>query len=469
MQTWQQPTQPPSDGLTPASLDAPGGQSANGGGGPRAPRFPEGFTLVAAALLGALLVVAGLLLWQQWSSGGELATAGSVPSTTAAAVPQTTVPTTGPSSTAPPDTEGSATTVDPAGVQVLACPSGIDPVVCDAAAYVQQARQRAFKTFPPVELLADTEFDRALLADFDDSRADLEDEGVILTALGLLDPGVTLADAYRDALEMGVVGFYDPKTGRLVVRASSNRGQDSFNLYVRQVMVHELTHALDDQWFNLDRSDFADLDAEYGFTAVVEGNAHRVDQQWQNQLDPASQAQLQTESLTAVSPADLLRYFALPPILQQLQLSPYSDGAAYVGRLVAGGGEAAADEAITEPPGTSEDILNPDRARATDPEVVLDPPPAAATTVTSGRLGELIVQLWLGPAASDGWGGDHAVTWREGKRSCIAVDLAADTPSDLAEVESAAKAWTTARPADRTAASVTSGGVRVVRATGCAG
>ncbi|MEZ5408968.1 MAG: hypothetical protein R2761_13135 [Acidimicrobiales bacterium] len=427
-----------------------------------------------AAVLGAVIVLAGLMLWQDRVPGDDVA-AGATTSTTAAAATPTTAGDSGTTATSTlpsttPTTAGAApsSTIDPAGVQPIACPSGVEPTICDAAAYVQQARQRQFKEFPPVEVLADSEFDQALLADFETYRAELDDEGVLLTALGLLDPGTSLADAYRDALEIGVVGFYDPETGRLVVRASADGTLGNLNLYMRQTLVHELTHALDDQWFDLDREDFADGDAEYGFTAVVEGNARRVDQRWQDGLDAASRSQLEAESMSALSPDDLLRYFTLPPILQQLQLSPYTDGLAYMKQLTASGGEAAADAALTSPPATSEEILHPGLSRATDPVVTVPRPPAGGTAVDDGRLGELLVDQWLGSTAGDGWGGDRYVTWRDGSRSCVAVDLAADTPDDLAQMQTAAQSWAAEAAADRSATTATADGRSVVRATGCA-
>jgi hypothetical protein len=472
MQTWHHPPTPPA-GPVAAPGGVPGGPPPNDSRDEPGGRFPETFTLVAAAALGAVIVLAGLLAWQDRRPGEEVATGttttsqSSAPSSTNSA-PTTATPTTQPSSTTT-SASGPSGTIDPSRAVPLPCPAGVDRAICDAAAYVQQVRERQFKTFPPVELLTDAEFDRALLADFEDSRAELDDEGVTLSALGLLDPTVSLADAYRDALEIGVVGFYDPKTGRLVVRADSGEGRDGFNLYVRQVLVHELTHALDDQWFDLDREDFVDGDAEYGFVATVEGDARRVDERWQSELDPAARQQLQQDSLAAVSPDDMVRYFSLPPVLQQLQLSPYTNGLAYMRRVVEGGGEAAADQALINPPATSEDIFRPDRPRASDPEVVLGPPEAGGAAVTTGRLGQLVVNLWLGSDIGDGWGGDRYVTWRDGPRSCIAVDLAADTPKDLSELDRAARSWAAARPADRSVTAGTSGSAPVVSVRGCAG
>ncbi|MGF1598326.1 MAG: hypothetical protein ACFCVK_15565 [Acidimicrobiales bacterium] len=343
----------------------------------------------------------------------------------------------------------------------MTCPADVDPVICDAAAFVQRTRGRPFLTFPVIELLDDVAFEEALLADFEEYRDDLEVNEVLLIALGLLEPDVSLVDAYRSSLEIGVVGFYQPDGGRLVVRGAE------LDLYVQQVLVHELTHALDDQWFDLDRDDAVDDEAGYGFTAVVEGNASRVDRRWEAALGPAERADLQRQELRALSPEELQIYLSLPPVLQQLQASPYVDGARYVDHLLAQDGEAGVDRALTSPPTTSEEVLHPGLDRASDPEIDVEPPPAGGPVLDEGRLGELVVELWLGPTAADGWGGDRYVTWTEGDRSCVAVDLVGDDDVESAEQLEAAKRWAAEAADDRSVAVVTIDAGDGVRVTGC--
>jgi len=76
----------------------------------------------------------------------------------------------------------------------------------------------------------------------------------------------------RTLLTAGVVGFYDPETKQLVVRGTDTTP------FTRRVLAHELTHALDDQHFDLNRQqlDKADDETGFGFSALVEGNARRV-------------------------------------------------------------------------------------------------------------------------------------------------------------------------------------------------
>lgn len=434
-------------------------------------RFPEGPALSVAAILGAVIVLAALLLGRSLFADSD-----STVEITADEITATTVspdnapePDTGtdtqddvepepdePEAEVEPDAQDDDD-ADAADVPLAICPDGVDSLICDAAAYVQQVRGRPFKTFPTVEIMTDTDFDAALLADFGEYEKELADDEVVLSALGLLDPGVSYVQLFRDALEVGVVGFYDPDNGQLVLR-----GED-LGLYAQSVLVHELTHALDDQWFDLGR-EVGDAEAEYGFSAVIEGNASRVDQQWVAALDANDRALLLQEELSALSPADLQRYLALPVILQQLQISPYQDGGVYIEDLLQAGGEEAVDEALTTPPSSSEEVLHPLTDREQDPEIGVEQPPAAGEVVTEGRIGELLIRLWLGRVAGDGWGGDHFVAWTQDGQNCLTVDIAADTARDLADISSAAEIWAAEQPDRR---SVTTATESLVRISGC--
>ena len=82
-------------------------------------------------------------------------------------------------------------------------------------------------------------------------------------------------------LEAGVLGFYDPETDELVVRGGD------LSPMTRQTIAHELTHALDDQWFDLAKAEYEQSDDEVGFgvAALAEGNARRIDKLYAAQLD----------------------------------------------------------------------------------------------------------------------------------------------------------------------------------------
>ena len=88
-------------------------------------------------------------------------------------------------------------------------------------------------------------------------------------------------------------------------------------------------------------------------------------------------------------------------------------------------------------------------------------PEVSGEVVDDGTLGRLLVTSVLRGAldddelddAVDGWGGDNAVAWRDGDRSCVTASLVGDTPDDTAELQQAFTDWS----AERDAASVEPG------------
>jgi hypothetical protein len=437
-----------------------------------------------AALAGAVAVLAGLIGFQRWQNIGDGAQVSTSDAAEAAPTTTTTTTTTtgsstesapdagaGPGSTlaSPPDPQPDSepgpqpdleAESEQATVETLACPTQYEAVICEAAEFVQQVRQRPFKRFPTVELLDDREFDQALVEDLDQSRPDLERSERLLKSLGLIPLDLNLYDTFEALLESGVVGFYDPESERLVVRGGE------LDLYGQLILVHELVHAFDDQWFDLDRDEFTD-DAEYGFLAVVEGNASRVEQRWRERLTPEQAVELNQQELTALSPSDLSFLLSLPEVILTLQLSPYQDGQIYVERLHQLGGEPAIDEKLLTPPASSEEVLHADTPPDALTVVPVDVPPAVGLLIDDGTIGELLLESWLGPTAAAGWGGDRYVTWDAGTQTCFTVDLAADTATDLEEMDQAARRWAADLPDGRTVETVESGTLTLVRVSGC--
>jgi hypothetical protein len=293
-----------------------------------------------------------------------------------------------------------------------------------------------------VELAGEGEFQRRLLDDFDEGVDDLRDTEVLLKAFGLVEADVDLVEAMRTLLGAGVVGFYDPETDELVVRGTA------LTPYVRTTIAHELTHALDDQRFDLDRPEYDDADDEidFGFSALVEGNARRVEDAYRAGLSDEEQLDAAAEELSLGGGLDL---GDVPLVLVVLISAPYSLGHDFVVQLIDDGGQEALDAAFDAPPRTSEQVIDPATYEAGEGAVEVPVPAVAGQVVDEGVAGQFLIQVVLAEgldadrarAAAAGWGGDSVVAWRDGQRPCATLAAVGDDPGETAELRAAFEDW----------------------------
>ena len=308
--------------------------------------------------------------------------------------------------------------------------------------FVERARGLTFVADVNVTLLDDASF-RARLDD--DAESDLEEIGEtsrVLRALGLIDHDVDLEDARNDLLGDAVAGFYDPETSELVVRGARPTA------LVRRVLVHELTHALQDQRFELHRPQLDDRDDEagLGFTALVEGDAVRIERMYERQLPKkerraaAREERAQTQGLLDSD---------IPPVLFQFLGFPYAAGPPFVEALIEAGGQTRLDAAFASPPVTTEQLLHPETFLAGDKGIEVKPPAADGDVFDQGVLGEfglyVILSADLSPfeagAAARGWAGDWYVAWDEGSDTCVRATIASDGASERRELRRALAKW----------------------------
>lgn len=314
--------------------------------------------------------------------------------------------------------------------------------VDEISAVVEAERGLAFTEPVDVELAGEGEFQRRLLDDFDEGVDDLRNTEVLLKAFGLVEADVDLVEAMRTLLGAGVVGFYDPETDDLVVRGTA------LTPYVRTTIAHELTHALDDQRFDLDRPEYDDADDEidFGFSAVVEGNARRVEDAYRAGLSDEEQLDAAAEELSLGGGLDL---GDVPLVLVDLISAPYGLGHDFVVQLIDDGGQEALDAAFDAPPRTSEQVIDPASYEAGEGAIEVPAPAVTGQVVDQGVAGQFLIQVVLADgldadrarAAATGWGGDSVVAWRDGQRPCATLAALGDDPGETAELRGAFEDW----------------------------
>ena len=263
----------------------------------------------------------------------------------------------------------------------------------------------------------------------------------VLEVLGLLQPETDLR-ALLAASDQRTVGFYDPARNELVT------GNELTPL-LRRVAVHELTHALDDQHFGIDRNIQGD-EAAIAFQALVEGSAIRVERLYVEPLPPAQQRQIAAEERLVKGQTQL------PPAVEQLLGFPYVFGPPFVEALVDAGPDRL-DGAFSAPPASTEQVLEPSRYLTADAPRTVGPPQAEGAVIDEGEVGPVVLRLLLeskldqpqAREAATGWDGDRYVTWRSPDgRTCIRIQFAVDTPEDSRQLQDALAQWVS-RVADR--------------------
>ncbi len=322
----------------------------------------------------------------------------------------------------------------------------------------QTALLRELPILDPIEpeYLSDAELAAAVREEAQKTESTGLPDETLLMALDILAEGTDLREELEESSAAAVIGFYDPATGRLVIE--SRAGADLTPL-AKMTLVHELTHGITDQHFDLDAVVSGDepsdeLSARLG---LVEGDATLMMQRWSaehlsfgDQFSAALESIPDAVGATATGPG-------LSPVITEIQIAPYVDGLAFVQILYDEGGWDAVNDAYADPPVTTEQVLHPDKYLAGEIGEDLEPPPAlseGATRVVSGQLGELFLRAWLsggagallpglggGAEAVDGWDGAVYTAWADDHGLNVALASRWDTATDAGEFDAAVLGW----------------------------
>ena len=340
-------------------------------------------------------------------------------------------------------------------------PAKWDPRVTKYVRFVERHRKLTFDHPVPVKFLADKAFVKAYQGDNPKvskrDRAEAERYAGQLRALGLIAGPVDLIQSERDLDAADVVGFYDQQKHALFVRGEDLRDTD-----VRVTLVHELTHALQDQKFDLDALDRqAETSGEsFAETALVEGDATSVENAYVASL-PRAEQDAYDASFDDQSPQpDAPSTEHVPPVLELFESAPYVFGPQYLDTLKAEGGLARVDAAFRDPPQSEEEIIDAVAAkRGGRPRVVAVPKlgPGERRDGPPDDFGALRLYLVLAsrlpPAtalrAAEGWGGDRYLAYTRGghRQECVRVAFRGDSRTDTDEIGTALDRWAASLPA----------------------
>ena len=268
---------------------------------------------------------------------------------------------------------------------------------------------------------------------------------VAMKKFGLAPADFQLRPFLVKLLTEQVAGYYDPKTQEFYLADWIDLdGQ-------RPVMAHELTHALQDQHFNLRRFESwpkHDSDAEMAAHALVEGDASYLMMQYAAR-DPLRQLAF-LKSMMSEGAGASEQIEKAPRVLREQILFPYIQGMMWTAQVYKQGGWEAVSAAYKNLPKSSEQILHTEKYNAGEA------PQKVAVRDLSSSLGrgwrmadndvqgewgcyilldELLQSVEVSKRAAAGWGGDRYALFMGPRRTDVVVALKTvwDTEADARE------------------------------------
>jgi hypothetical protein len=247
----------------------------------------------------------------------------------------------------------------------------------------------------------------------------------LLVHTGLIPAGTDLEELVVQLYTEQIAGYYDP------ARKTFYLADWLPELLQRGVVAHEVTHALQDQHFGLERW-LAEVspseDGSLARAAVAEGDAmmamiaYMLEPMGATVEDLPPLSRLLAGQSGAIADA-YPSFESAPPALQRLLLFPYVEGSDFVRAALARGGWASVDRLYRDPPSSTEQILHPDRyfEARDEPRLVELPAAEGEAPLLSGSWGEFGTRLVLAASLADsalpasaalGWDGDRYGLWR---------------------------------------------------------
>jgi hypothetical protein len=329
-------------------------------------------------------------------------------------------------------TFGGSQSAAPAKVKAAPTPKAWDPRLAPLVPVTARLRGLQFKHPVAVKFLSAAAFEKEIGGTdkpTKEEKASAERTAATLRALGLIDSKVDLVKAFNTTQTSDALAFYDFNRKEIFVRGTT------IDTSHKVTLVHEMTHVLQDQYFDLPKLSKRAMDSKTGdsdaFRGLVEGDAERIEHKYLKSLSKADQAAYAKEQ-AAESARVKTDLKGIPDLLPFLLEAPYAFGPATLTVLDASGGRQAVDNAISGPtPGTSM-FLQPGDVRS-DTDVKDPKVPSGGKRVDTSELYDafsvyVTLAMKLDPAralkAADAVTGGRAVTFKRDNTVCYRVKLA---------------------------------------------
>ena len=262
----------------------------------------------------------------------------------------------------------------------------------------------------------------------------------VYTHLGLVPDRVNVAEQGVAYLGTQITGFYD-SDNKAFYLLNDQGGPGSSQ--ARATIVHEFTHALEDQYYDLNKIGEKvqdNWDATRAFFSTIEGDALNTETVFFGRP-------LRNQNACFQIPAD--NGGSQPYTVRRDLNSWYDDGLCFVTNVLPKV-PAGFESIFTRLPSTTEQLLHPDRYLANEPAKPVTPAALASTLGPGwkeqgkGTLGEYTLQnvLMAGLSgdrprvqrAAEGWGGDAFTVYeRDETTKLLQLETVWDTPDDAGD------------------------------------
>jgi hypothetical protein len=341
-------------------------------------------------------------------------------------------------------------------------PKAWDPRIAPYVKIVEKQRGLTFLHPVAVRFLPDKDFEKTVTTDekdiSKDDRRDMERGAGLLRAFGLLSGKVDLFSASNDVSGSGTLAYYSFADKRVTIRG------EKLVRAARPTLVHELTHALQDQHFGIGdrlreaaKRDEKRSTGEYSvLDAIVEGDAERTADGYLATLSPAQRRAIAASAETQDKRA-AETYAKVPAVVVTFFTAPYTLGEALVQAIAQDGGNAAVDDLLRDSPTHDAALLDPFRVLLGDQDAATPPKPVVDKgdkAFDDGEFGAVTWYLMLAERLPltdaltivDGWGGDSYVAYEHDGVTCARASYRGQDAAATGRMLTALRQWIAAVP-----------------------
>ncbi|MEN6627017.1 MAG: hypothetical protein ABFD69_12400 [Candidatus Sumerlaeia bacterium] len=254
--------------------------------------------------------------------------------------------------------------------------------------------------------------------------------------MGAMPDGIDLPRYLKDLMGEQAAGIYHPGTKKLYVSTNF----DLERPLGRMVLAHEISHAMQDQDYDLRRMGVEDIendDRALAALAVAEGDATLLMSEYVSRYGNPVTMMMDIPRMLLI---DQSKFEQAPVAIQQIVLFPYLEGMKFFQALAGrtrqnpkapadwtvGMDSAWRGSIFQDPPETTEQIIHPDKYLAREMPATIEPfKPSGKGAFGQNVFGEFGIRTLLEPSvgreqavrAAAGWNGD---------RILLALDEAGD-------------------------------------------